>query len=332
MAINDPVTADPCLLCGATGRHVVETMGRGFKPLVTVACDGCGLVSHHPLPDPAALEAFYAERYRLSYKGVLTPKPKHSLRAQRGAAARARRLAGLIPAGARVLDVGASSGEFVFAMQRSGFHAVGLEPNRGYAQFAAATYGVEIVNRPLEPDAFGPGAFDLIHINHVLEHLADPLAALGWLRHWLTPDGLVFVEVPNLEGVRKQRATLFHDAHIWNFTPQTLIALAARAGLVPIAGEDLAGTSLVFARAAPVVAPAVDPGHADAIRRQLATEQSATAYVTSGAAFGRRWRRLLRNIDELATVRRHASIRAMGEAVVDAAGIRPGARAYDRAA
>lgn len=332
MTINDPVTADPCLLCGDTGRHVVETMGRGFKPLVTVACDGCGLVSHHPLPDPAALEAFYAERYRLSYKGALTPKPKHSLRAQRGAALRARRLAALIPAGARVLDVGASSGEFVFAMQRSGFRATGLEPNRGYAQFAVATYGVEIVNRPVGQDAFGPGTFDLIHINHVLEHLADPLAALGWLRHWLTPDGLVFVEVPNLEGVRKQRATLFHDAHIWNFTPQTLIALAAKAGLAPIAGEDLSGTSLVFARSQPVVAPAVDPNHAAAIRRQLATEQSATAYVTSGAAFGRRWRRLMRNIDELATVRRYPSIRAMGEAVVDAAGIRAGAKPLDKAA
>lgn len=332
MAINDPVIADPCILCGATGRHVVETMGRGFKPLVTVACDGCGLVSHHPLPDAAALEAFYAERYRLSYKGAATPKPKHALRAQHGAAVRARRLAALAPAGARVLDAGASSGEFVFAMQRAGFRAMGLEPNRGYAAWAVQTYGVEIVNRPLGPDAFGAGVFDLIHMNHVLEHLADPLAALGWLRRWMAPDGLVFIEVPNLEGVRKQRATLFHFAHVWNFTPSTLIALAAKAGLAPIPGENLSDTSLVFARSAPVAAPAVDPGHALAIRRQLATEQSAHAYVTSGAAFGRRWRRLVRNIDELATVRRYPSIRAMGEAVADASGIRPGAGPLHRAA
>ncbi len=327
MRIGDALTTAPCILCHETGRHVVATTGRGMTPLVTVICDGCGLVSHDPIPTIEELERFYGDRYRMAYKGRWAPKPKHSLRAQRSAVLRAARLAPLIAPGARVLDIGASSGEFVYMMGQLGFRATGIEPNAGYRAFGVEAYGVDITDCRLEPCAFGAGVFDLITLNHVFEHLGDPVAVLGAISHWLAPGGLLFIEVPNIVGVAKQRANLFHYAHIWNFAPHTLTGLLARAGFQPLPGEKLDGTSLVFARS-PDSAGAqagADPVHwrnpplVAALRRQLNEDQSGTAYLASGAPFRRRWARLLRNIDEITTARRYAAPRAMADAVLASA-------------
>jgi SAM-dependent methyltransferase len=326
MNIGDRVEASPCMVCGETERQIVANLGRGFTPLTTAICPGCGLVSHHPLPSPEDIQAFYASKYRVAYKGAWEPKPKHTLRAIRGAVSRAQRLAAHLPAHARVLDVGASSGEFTYAMSRSGFRAVGVEPNQGYAAFAQKTYGVDVLNGPLETAGFGSDAFELIHLNHVFEHLSDPLGALAIFSRWLAPGGLLFLEVPNLLGVRKQAMNTFHYAHIWNFTPQTLLAVTDKGGFNPVAGEDLNSTSIVFRKTSP---PRPDlrlpqPGLRDRLVRQIHTEQNTLEYFLSGAPLTRRWNRLRRNIDEFETVRTFKTVREMANAVIEAGKIRAG--------
>lgn len=323
MKIGTRIEASPCRLCGGKEREVLATRGRGMEPLTTVVCRGCGLVSHHPLPDPEEVAAFYATRYRVAYKGGWEPKRKHALRALRGAIARAGRLAPLLPAGGRVLDVGASSGEFTYVMQRAGFAARGIEPNQGYGEFARRTYGVAVETGGLAEAAVAPASLDLVTLNHVLEHLADPWDALRRIGGWLAPGGLLFIEVPDLSGVRKQAANTFHGAHIWNFTPQTLVLLAWRQGFVPLSAEDAAGTSVVFRKRRPGDAPPAGAGPelAERLLRQVATAGSPLAYLLSGAPFTRRAARLRRNIEERITCASHATVRAMADAVITAAGL-----------
>lgn len=307
------------MVCGSSQRTVVGTVGRSLKQLTTVLCDGCGLVSHDPLPSPTELHAFYAQAYRQSYKGIMKPKAKHSLRAQRTAALRAVRLKNLIKPSGRVLDIGASSGEFVYMMGRLGFNANGVEPHDGYRQFGTQTYGIEVTNQKIEPAAFGEGVFDLITLNHVFEHLADPLNALASFKRWLLPGGLLFIEVPNIKGVQKQRGNLFHYAHVWNFAPSTLKATLALAGFEPIHSPACSGTSLVF-RANPQPQAAevsIDKDLAAQLRRQLLEDQAPLNYLISGAPFRRRWQRLLRNLDEIKTVHRFKNIKNMADWVLD---------------
>ena len=326
MKIGEAFNGNPCRLCGTTERRVVANRGRGGAALTTAICEGCGLVSHAALPDETEVADFYAARYRLDYKGDFTPKRKHALRAMRGAIARAQRLAPLLPARARVLDIGASSGEFTFAMGAAGFTASGLEPNWGYAAFGQQEYGCTIHQGGWNSDEFPRRPVHLVTLNHVLEHLTDPWAAMQQIRATLESEGLLFIEVPNLAGLRKQISNAFHTAHIWNFTPETLIAAAWQAGFVPRAGENLANTSIVFRKHRPGDAQprGADRSHAAQLIHQMAQEQTGLAYLASGAPITRRWHRLLRNIGEHVEVRRHATIRAMAESLLDAAARRPG--------
>lgn len=318
-------TADPCGLCGKAEREVLATRGRGHEPLTTAICRGCGLVSHYPLPSQADLAEFYSKHYRFAYKGGFEPKRKHSLRALHGAIARAARLAPFLSAGMQVLDIGASSGEFVHVMARSGFQASGIEPNKAYADFARRSYGVSMDTRGFEEAAPRDASLNLVTMNHVLEHVADPWQALRRIHAWLAEDGVLFLEVPNLSATHKQVSNIFHKAHIWNFTPETLLLLAWQCGFVPMAGEKLHHTSLVLrkSRAGDAAPSGAGPELAERLAQQMATEAHPMAYLLSGKPFTRRIARLRRNIDEWLVCRRHASVGDMAAALVANAAIRP---------
>jgi SAM-dependent methyltransferase len=311
-------SADPCGLCSGLEREVLATRGRGHQPLTTALCRGCGLVSHHPLPSAAEMAAFYAKDYRVAYKGGFEPKRKHALRALRGAMSRASRLMPFLHGGAKLLDIGASSGEFVYVMARSGLDAHGIEPNEAYADFARRSYGVAIQTGGFEQAAPAEASLHLVTMNHVLEHVADPWQALRRIHAWLAEDGVLFLEVPNLSATHKQVGNIFHMAHIWNFTPETLVLLAWQCGFAPMEGEDTRRTSVIFRKrrdgdAAPVGA---GPELAQSLARQMATEARPLAYLLSGKPFTRRLARLRRNIGEWLICRRHASVRDMADALL----------------
>jgi 2-polyprenyl-3-methyl-5-hydroxy-6-metoxy-1,4-benzoquinol methylase len=50
--------------------------------------------------------------------------------------------------------------------------------------------------------------FDNIVLSHVLEHVADPVALLLRVKHWLAPGGMVFAAVPNASSIHRQAAVL----------------------------------------------------------------------------------------------------------------------------
>ncbi len=226
------------------------------------------------MPSEERLRQFYEAEYRQDYKKAVAPHRRHVLRAFRLAAERFEATRPFLPASGRALDIGAGGGEWVTLLGRLGYRSSGIEPTLGYAEYAKAEYGAEVVTAPLNVAAIN-GTYDVVTAFHVLEHLPDPREALARLRALLSsePTARIVVEVPNVATVLQSNQSKFHFAHVIGFTPATLAAVAARAGLALVAdltrsphAEDV---RMVFARGDGVPNALPHPGSVERTRKVL---------------------------------------------------------------
>jgi SAM-dependent methyltransferase len=278
-----------------------------------------GLVRNDPIPGDEELAKFYAEDYRTSYKGAETPRRRQILRNFRRVADHLRRFRDVLEPVGKVLDVGAGSGEFAFLLTEMGKQVTGVEPNAGYAAYCREELGLDVRTAHLAPDLFEAGQFDLIRLNHVLEHLNDPVGYLAMIATWLAPGGLLYVEVPNIETYcrEKSRGNMFHFGHIFNFNPWTLRTAAALAGLdeAPETAARCAGTTGVFFRVSDRAIQdviAVDPGNAERVR-ELIRRHYDGAFRRGKAA--KPFVKLAQRIEETLTGMSLGSPRSIGEQV-----------------
>ncbi|OGT78623.1 MAG: hypothetical protein A3I78_08040, partial [Gammaproteobacteria bacterium RIFCSPLOWO2_02_FULL_56_15] len=220
-----------CILCDSSKTETLATRDRRGKALRNVICCQCGLVRVDPLPDTATLQTFYASEYRLQYKRAWHPRPRHVFRDTHGALHRARRLLEFYRPGMSLLDIGCGAGFFLYLLKKLSIDAAGLEPNIGYAEFAREELQLDnIFNGTLME--FSPGrSFDLITINHVFEHLDQPLAALQKMAALLNSQGDILMEIPNIESTYRAPDRIFHIGHLYWFNPINIQALVQKAGL-----------------------------------------------------------------------------------------------------
>src|SRR5580698_2296665 len=83
----------------------------------------------------------------------------------------------------------------------------------------------------LAAEAVRLGTFDLVSCRYIVEHTPAPVHALGALKHLLSPDGLLLIEVPDSSKFLAARDYCFlWEEHSCYFVEQTLRRLAEAAG------------------------------------------------------------------------------------------------------
>jgi SAM-dependent methyltransferase len=228
MKNNSIVCTISCNLCGGRDVAVLGTKGREGEPLRTVICVNCGLAWSDPRPIEA--RKYYEEDYRKDYKKIETPRLIHIYRAGKGALDRWARIKIFVSKEARTLDVGSGGGEFLYLLTKLGLKAIGIEPNRGYANFSRDEYGVDVRAGMLNDMEFAEGEFHVVTMWHALEHVENPTAIFGQVREWMKEGGVFVVEVPNVEAVCQAPGHRFHRAHLYSFNPASLKGLGAKSG------------------------------------------------------------------------------------------------------
>ncbi|MBM4126971.1 MAG: class I SAM-dependent methyltransferase [Nitrospira sp.] len=308
--------AIPCNLCGGRAVGVLSNQSRSGKPLRTVICRSCGLVWSDPRPHDA--KQFYEEEYRLSYKNAYSPKPKHVLRAGKVALSRFEKIDRLLTEQKTVLDVGTGGGEFAYLLQSLGHRVSGVEPNRGYADYSIKEYGLSVQVGFVQDGVFPPESFDVVTIWHVLEHTEDPGAVLALLRSWVKTDGIVVVEVPNVEATCQAPSSTFHEAHLYNFNVVSLRRLARKHGLHEawhLISRDGGNITMFFKRELPPIDPGSDtviPGNYEWVSRIVRGHTDLARHLTP-APYVRAWQRLCRSFAE----RRETAGAESGKALLD---------------
>lgn len=105
------------------------------------------------------------------------------------------------PQAQRVLDVGCHCGAFGAGLKQAGVAEVwGCEINPDSAATAASRLD-RVVSGPFVAEAVPDAYFDAVVFNDVLEHMADPAAALRVARAKLRPGGVVVASLPNLRHI-----------------------------------------------------------------------------------------------------------------------------------
>jgi 2-polyprenyl-3-methyl-5-hydroxy-6-metoxy-1,4-benzoquinol methylase len=135
----------------------------------------------------------------------------------------------------RLLDIGCGNGHFLFIMKKTGWSTMGVEIDPESARIARDLYKLSIFNGHLEEAHYPDCSFDAITINHVIEHLHDPIGLLKECYRILTPGGIVCITTPNLQSLghrtfKKNWFPLEPPRHLYLWTPQNLRRTLEMAG------------------------------------------------------------------------------------------------------
>lgn len=139
----------------------------------------------------------------------------------------------------RVLDIGAGNGNRLSQLAASGWEPWMMEPRPEVARETSEALGIpadRAVVAFAEDAELPEDHFDLIVMDHVVEHLADPAAVFDSIASWLKPGGRLLITCPNygsLESRLMGRWWMGLDMprHLYHFSVGTLSRMAAGAGL-----------------------------------------------------------------------------------------------------
>jgi len=208
-----------------------------MSPTYELVTHADGWRTVEPKPSAEALKAFYAGEYYQQSHATYTPDYDPNERAHRDLLARLLLLAVETARGAgggRLLEVGCGEGWLLAAAKRAGYDPHGLD----FSDAGLRRHNPELLGAATFGDAFegleeliaADEAFDVVAMEHVLEHVLDPEGLLKRLPRVLAPGGVVAITVPNDYSPLQlaARASGAIDRDFWLAPPQHLNYFDAR--------------------------------------------------------------------------------------------------------
>lgn len=204
-----------------------------FQPykLGLVQCDVCGVVLSPAIWQPQANEQLEEEWFGGDYQpDTLFWVTLFEMWKNRNTFAR---LAKTNPPGNRLLEIGVGSGSFLNFARERGYEVMGCDLSGPICVHVQHRYGVTMHCGSLAM-LTGENRFDAIIMNHVLEHVNQPVEFLHNVRRLLVPGGVVHIAVPNIACWEANVSgwTSFEPYHLTYFSPQTLKRTVSASGLV----------------------------------------------------------------------------------------------------
>jgi len=223
-------------LCGSEDFDIIATVDKCSVLLPTAMCRSCGLI----LTNPRFSDTFYRELYlsetfnRIYYASAdlehfvmekFSPSTGlHILRAIEKER--------IVDENTSVLEIGAGAGWNLLPFMQKKAKVLGLDYNPQLVEMGKK------FNVPVEQGDENSiqGEFDIIILNHVLEHMPQPVLSLLKITEHLKANGLVYIGVPY---VLNFDLTTLSLPHIYYFTPLSLKYFASQANLIPVKIEFL---------------------------------------------------------------------------------------------
>ena len=229
-----------CYLCGCNELEVIARETRRTLSEVWY-CENCDLAMLD-WQTQNNLEEYYNYLYRKEHGPDLNRQADYETIFQSQVGHQEARLNALKPylsESSKVLEIGCSSGHFLYHVKKLVGEVVGVDYDKEAAKYAAEQCSCKTYSGDFNQIKFEPEYFDVVCTIQTLEHVQDPITFMRDLKKLVKKDGLIFVEVPNLYDPlitiyanKIYNKFYFHDAHIYYFSVKSLQAVMKKAGIV----------------------------------------------------------------------------------------------------
>ena len=239
----------PCPLCGASGQIPYASCTDftiSKESFTLMRCPSCGVVYVSDPPaekdinryeklnlklelgdNPSGIinKLYYRIRSRMLHKKAMIVEKQ------------AYRTSGTL------LNYGAKTGFFSYAMERRGWKVVSVEKYHEERIFSLQMFHHRMIDIP-EMSQLKSGTFDVITLWHVFEHSYHPHELLDRFYELLRPGGVLVMACPNLRSTDAMHYGPYWAAydvprHLWHFSPTSLTNLAAKHGFTLMHHERL---------------------------------------------------------------------------------------------
>jgi len=215
-------------------------------------CRNCGVLFLNPQPSKKELKKYYPKEKYYSLKSIETKENSQKTRLKiflydlyfgvrknlllkfffsaikfsvRGTKIMERK---------KLLDIGSGSGQFLYDMKQLGMVVYGVEPSK-FDEKGSKENGLNIKKSSLKKGIFKKDSFDIITINHVLEHTDNPLRTIKEIFRILKKKGTLIIGVPNYNSLAyslfgKNWYQLDVPRHLFNFSGKNLMKILEKEG------------------------------------------------------------------------------------------------------
>lgn len=144
----------------------------------------------------------------------------------------------------KVLEIGCSTGIMLSLLKNLGWEVVGVEISKKAAGVAAKR-GIPVTVWDFMQTNLDE-KYDLVILNHTLEHMDHPVRVLEKIKSLLSPSGLLYIDLPNFGGLSAKLLgtnwpLLLPDEHLWHFSEKSLLLLLKKIGFKVIFIEKASG-------------------------------------------------------------------------------------------
>lgn len=228
-----------CPLCNQASISVLtHSLRRGKgKVLHCPACDHGFLIQDKQVD----AKQFYAEEYRQEYSHRAEESKTNARELfdvyklyQKG---RLDIISPLLKSDTRLLEVGASSGQFLWHVKERVRQVHAIELDKACCKFLEQELQIPADDEYLENSCFTGEQYNIVCAFQVIEHVEDPVKFLHTLVEVTVLGGDILLEVPNLYdpllsvwNVPAYETFYYHSAHLHYFSESSLRKVAREAG------------------------------------------------------------------------------------------------------
>lgn len=253
--MTSPITIEPtgCTVCGVA-EAVLEAEGRDYlhetseQNYTFCRCLGCGHIYLNPRPIIDEIGRIYPAQYatftnRFGRASSLLAQIK-----DRVLLGRFRSVEALALKPMRLLDVGCGDGGFLHAVRRRHpqAHLTGLDWHFGpNIADALESSSIDTITGTIETAPLPEGAYDVITMNQIIEHVWDVRLTLDRCRTALKVGGLLAIETPNPDGWDRTFfksggwGSYYWPRHLNLFTKTHLARTLEECGLEVVSSQSL---------------------------------------------------------------------------------------------